>query len=289
MDTDFSYFRRGLRLSLTSSKCAVSPCREVALLGLRMSAMILVICAVIAGGCVPRMLSGKTEPQTEPKTAQKSGLVKPRIDGQSEKNQVASVPVRSEAESDKRSSTEDNVRKESSGAARPSDKDSGTKARSESDSSGTATSSPTGPTAQAANVSNAARREVSSGPVPATSTSTTETSDPSKPPDPDEPIKRHDHSRYTELIKNKAMELVKQQPDSDHALLCKDAVTDQWSLVLHYSKERVYTFATYLWDEIDEKWQRAFVSDKRPLSGWQSHLRYQSSGKECRTLKRACR
>ena len=102
-------------------------------------------------------------------------------------------------------------------------------------------------------------------------------------------FKRHDHAKYLEMIKNKAVDLVNSDKESDYAAICKDMITDQWSLILYYVREKTYTFTTYAWDEIDDNWQKSFASNKRQLTGLQKHLKYSSSGKECKVLKKAKR
>ena len=80
-----------------------------------------------------------------------------------------------------------------------------------------------------------------------------------------------------ELMKNKAIDLVNSEKECDQAIICKDMITDQWSLTLYYMKEKTYKFVTYVWDEIDDNWQKSFW----PISGrsrvWKSisniHLR----------------
>ncbi len=101
-----------------------------------------------------------------------------------------------------------------------------------------------------------------------------------------EPFKRHDHAKYLEIIKNKALDLVNSDQESDYAAICKDTITDQWSVAFYYIQEKTYKFITYAWDEIDDKWQKSFVSDKRPISGLEKHLKYSSSGKDCKVLKK---
>ncbi len=101
-----------------------------------------------------------------------------------------------------------------------------------------------------------------------------------------EPFKRHDHAKYLEIIKNKAIDLVNSDRESDYAVICKDMITDQWSLAFYYTREKAYKFVIYIWDEIDDKWQKSFVSDKRPISSLEKHLKYSSSGKDCKPLKK---
>lgn len=97
--------------------------------------------------------------------------------------------------------------------------------------------------------------------------------------------KKHDHSKYAEKIKKKAIDLVNTEPTCKFARLCQDATTDQWDLSLYYLREKSYVLVAYAWDEIDEKWKESYTADKQPVARWKSHLEYSSGGKKCRPLK----
>jgi hypothetical protein len=114
-----------------------------------------------------------------------------------------------------------------------------------------------------------------------------ETSDASgkTPEESDTLFKKHDHLKYTRLIHNAAIDIVNKAETAVYARLCKDSTTDDWSLTLYYLHGRTYSFVTYAWDEVDQKWVEAFVSDKRPVSRYQKHLDFSSAGKECKVLK----
>jgi hypothetical protein len=105
------------------------------------------------------------------------------------------------------------------------------------------------------------------------------------PEEGDTLFKKHDHLKYTRLIHNAAIDIVNKAETSVYARVCKDSTTDDWSLVLYYWHGRTYSFVTYAWDEVDQKWVEAFVSDKRPVSRYQKHLDFSSAGKECKVLK----
>jgi hypothetical protein len=102
---------------------------------------------------------------------------------------------------------------------------------------------------------------------------------------PDPPFKRHNHAKYVEKIKNKAIDKVNTEKDVAYARLCRDSTTDEWSLWIYRSEAKVYRFVSYVWDEVDEKWEESFISEKRPLSGWQNHLKSLAAGKDCMVLK----
>lgn len=101
----------------------------------------------------------------------------------------------------------------------------------------------------------------------------------------DTPFKKHDHSKYIAVIRGKAIDQVNKEKDVALARVCRDTTTEEWSLTLYRKRLQNYSFVSYVWDEIDGKWEEAFVSDQRPLSGWKHHLDFSSSGKECIALK----
>lgn len=99
-------------------------------------------------------------------------------------------------------------------------------------------------------------------------------------------FKRHDHVKYMQKVKNKAIDQVNKEKDVTYARLCRDSTTDEWSLWIYRSEEKTYRFVTYIWDEVDEKWEESFKSDKRPISGLQHHLNFSTDGKDCKDLKK---
>jgi hypothetical protein len=105
-------------------------------------------------------------------------------------------------------------------------------------------------------------------------------------PKDDLPFKKHDHVKYMQKVKNKAIDQVNKEKDVTYARLCRDTTTDEWSLWVYRSEEKVYRFVTYIWDEVDEKWEESFKSDKRPISGWKHHLNFSTDGKDCMDLKK---
>jgi hypothetical protein len=99
------------------------------------------------------------------------------------------------------------------------------------------------------------------------------------------PLKKHDHSKYVAAIKGKAIDRVNKSSNVDLARICRDTTTDEWSLTLYHRREKTYSFVSYIWDEIDEKWEEAFSSDQRPIAGWKQHLNFSSAGKKCDVIK----
>jgi len=98
-------------------------------------------------------------------------------------------------------------------------------------------------------------------------------------------FKKHDHVKYLRLITNKAIDRVNEAKDSAHAALCKDSMTEQWSLTIYFRQAKTFSFVVYVWDEVDENWVESLRADKRPLVQWKSRLDYQTSGKDCRLIK----
>ncbi len=103
--------------------------------------------------------------------------------------------------------------------------------------------------------------------------------------DADSPFKKHDHAEYIRLIRNKAIDMVNQDGKAAYARVCRDDTTDDWSLNIYHWHGRNYSFVTYAWDEVDQKWVESFVTDKRPVAGWKKHLDFSTAGKDCKVLK----
>ncbi|MGO9571084.1 MAG: hypothetical protein ACLP5H_26465 [Desulfomonilaceae bacterium] len=104
-------------------------------------------------------------------------------------------------------------------------------------------------------------------------------------PKDDLPFKKHDHVKYMQRIKNKAIDRVNKESEASYARLCRDSTTDEWSLWIYRVEGKAYRFVTYTWDEVDEKWEESFKSNKQPISGLQHHLKFSTDGKDCKVLK----
>lgn len=107
--------------------------------------------------------------------------------------------------------------------------------------------------------------------------------DPMDPPEG--PLKKFDHVKYMEHMRSRAIDLVNKEPNCSHAILCKDSITEGWSLAIYRIKDGHYTSSILDWDEIDEKWTEAFVSERKPVSQLKEHLKISIIGKECKPLK----
>ncbi|MBM3302034.1 MAG: hypothetical protein FJY85_19050 [Deltaproteobacteria bacterium] len=101
----------------------------------------------------------------------------------------------------------------------------------------------------------------------------------------DPPFKKHDHLKYVATVKNKAIDQLNKHGDAAYARLCRNVTTDQWSLVVYLLDNKKYSYISYMWDEIDQKWGESFASVKQSLGRWKEHLQDSSHGKECIVLK----
>jgi len=98
-------------------------------------------------------------------------------------------------------------------------------------------------------------------------------------------LQKHDHAKYVQYIRSKAIDQVNKEKDVTLARICRDSTTEEWTLTMYQRRQPNYSFVTYMWDEVDGKWERAFSSGTRPISGWKQHLDFASAGKDCKVLK----
>ncbi|MDQ7782827.1 MAG: hypothetical protein RDU20_08105 [Desulfomonilaceae bacterium] len=103
----------------------------------------------------------------------------------------------------------------------------------------------------------------------------------------DEPFKKHDHAEYKKAIKNSAIDTLNKHPDATAARICRDTMTDLWTLAIYSRNRGRLSFVIYFWDEVDGNWERSFESGNVPLKKWNNHLQYSSAGKSCTVLKGA--
>ncbi|MEW6111313.1 MAG: hypothetical protein AB1664_04215 [Thermodesulfobacteriota bacterium] len=106
-----------------------------------------------------------------------------------------------------------------------------------------------------------------------------------KPGRADPGIKKHDHAAYKRQLKNKAIDIVNNETKCSLARLCKDYITEEWTLTLFTKGDKTFSFTSHVWDPIAEKWKQTFTSKPRPIKNWATHLRVTSSGWECEVLK----
>ena len=82
----------------------------------------------------------------------------------------------------------------------------------------------------------------------------------------------------------KAIEIINKEQSCLLARLCRDHITDEWMLTTYTKKAKTYSFTTYTWDPVDEKWKESFPSKPQPISKFEEHLKFTSAGKECKIL-----
>ncbi len=90
---------------------------------------------------------------------------------------------------------------------------------------------------------------------------------------------------HVELIKKKAHELIKKERDCTLGRLCRNSITDEWSLTVYVAQPKTFSFVVYSWDEIDGKWENSYASEKRPAAQLEHHLKFSSASKECTDIK----
>jgi hypothetical protein len=134
--------------------------------------------------------------------------------------------------------------------------------------------------AQKSNQRSTASENESAGDRPKRAESVGQNSAESEPP-----FKKHDHSRYVTTVKHKAIDQLNKHENATSARICRNVTTDQWSLVIYHIDNRKYSFTSYVWDEIDQKWDKSFTSGKQPVARWKEHLKFTAQGKECSVLK----
>lgn len=248
--------------------------------------LVLAVSCVLIPGCLPALLSRKAAAQ-EAKGAKKSELIKPTVADDSQSRDAE----------DKSNPGSDGAGEPSDPVSRVSTTDSKEKEFTDSD-----------PSAELSKLKKIAAddKKRSDGAKPAANPDKKDADDsaserasrkePQKPHGtetksetdkgvPDFSFRKHDHSKYVTLIRNKAIDRVNKEKNSDLARLCRDRTTDQWSLTIYRRADKSYSFIYLVWDEIDEKWEESYSADRRPISGWKQHLDFSASGKECKVLK----
>lgn len=98
-------------------------------------------------------------------------------------------------------------------------------------------------------------------------------------------FEKFDHAKYLKKVKNSALDILNKDSACNLARICNDSITKDWWLTLYRKADRTYSFTTYAWDPVNEKWEESYVSGKEPLSKLSHHLRSSSSGKYCEVLK----
>ncbi len=98
-------------------------------------------------------------------------------------------------------------------------------------------------------------------------------------------VEKHDHAAYSAKIKNEAIRLVNRTDVCSIARLCRDKITEDWTVSLYVKRPKTFRFVTYAWDPVDQKWEKVFESQPEPLKRLKRHLQFISAGKDCSYLK----
>lgn len=252
---------------------------------------IVILCSVWLSGCVSILASRKDALSSEKKVAAEKGLIKPRMADSLDPMAAKTAESSDKRKSDGKQAPSNPFRTDEKPAAiaktiasldqRDVDK---------SPSPGKKTAASTKSPRELSDDALPAKRESvqlqSEVPPKPTGSKKAITSSGVKTKDSDgKGFEKHDHSKYISAIRGKAIDQVNKERDVVLAKICRNTTTEEWSLTLYRKKQRTYSFVSYVWDEIDEKFEQAFVSDQRPISGWKQHLEFSSSDKECAVLK----
>jgi len=109
--------------------------------------------------------------------------------------------------------------------------------------------------------------------------------DSEKPENREVHFEKYDRAKHLKKIKNSALDILNKDSACNLARICNDSITNDWWLTLYRKTDRTYSFTTYVWDQVNEKWEQSYVSGKEPLSKLSHHLRSSSSGKYCEVVK----
>jgi hypothetical protein len=225
---------------------------------------------IFLASCVPGILSKKTEVSAQQQTPQKGSLLKPQMASSSIEKEPKTakdskedqLPVRSASDTQSTVIKLDKpVREEPETVKAPLPKQ-----KEE-------TSSP----------SNASKKPPSSVPE-------SPNPKPTEKPDEDKnsgfapPLSKFDHAEYIKHVRSRAMDLVNKEKNCSHAILCRDSLTDEWSVTLFVMKDKNFTRSIYVWDDIDEKWGETY-SAPVPAKELKDALTMSVNGKKCDPLK----
>jgi hypothetical protein len=210
------------------------------------------------------MVNRSSDSSGDAKATAKSGLLKPQFAEDSAPGQEK-APIRDSLKTMSGASPERTVREVSQALEQRPEETSRQEAREKKT-----------PQSVAAKLSEAVEPETRKEPPRSSS------KDPSLP---EGPLKKFDHAKYFDQLRSDAVELVKKESNSSHAILCRDTITDEWSLSIYRIKDNYFAYVVYVWDEIDEKWTKTHDSERRPLTQMKDHLRLSVVHKECKALK----
>jgi hypothetical protein len=271
---------------------------------------LLVFCSVWLFGCVSALTQKLGKATSEPAASSKPGLIKPRMAADPEPQSSAAekkIPAAASEESKTAKKTEEHEdgkatqtrtsasrEEEMSAQAKTADlKAKGVTPslplnRATEESWPSARETEQGSRGRVPQQSKEPQRDASGQSQPASSRSAGSDSSKASTTEKEgqEPVfEKHDHAKYVAHIRGKAIDKVNKEKDVTLARLCRDSTTEEWTLTLYHKRQQTYSFVSYVWDEVDGKWEQSLVAGNRPSSGWKQHLDFSSSGKDCKVLK----
>jgi hypothetical protein len=230
---------------------------------------ILFSCVFLAS-CVPGILSKKTEVSAQQQTPQKGSLLKP---------QMASSDIEKEPKTAKDSNENKLPVRSVSDTQSVIKMDKPVPKETETEKS----LPPPKAKEESSNPSNNSKK-------PPSSISESPNPKPTEKPDEDKnsgfapPLSKFDHAEYIKHVRSRAMDLVNKEKNCSHAILCRDSLTDEWSVTLFVMKDKNFTRSIYVWDDIDEKWGETY-SAPVPAKELKDALTMSVNGKKCDPLK----
>ncbi|AFM25605.1 hypothetical protein [Desulfomonile tiedjei] len=237
--------------------------------------LVALSCCVFLASCVPSILSKKNEASAQQQTPQKGSLLKPQMASSSvEKEIKPTKDAKEERLPEKSASDTQNtlikmdkpVRQESeTGKSLPPPKEK-EKEKEEPSNLSTASKKPSSSIPESPN------------PKPL------EKLDEDKNAGFAPPLSKFDHAEYIKQVRSRAIDLINKEKKCSHAILCRDSLTDEWSVTLFVMKDKTFTRSIYVWDDIDEKWGETY-SDPLPVKELKEALAMATNGKKCEPLK----
>ena len=245
--------------------------------------LIVLACTLRLTGCVPAFLGGKDSSKKSDKKTERAELLKPQV---TEASESPTAKVAGDQPSPNPAAEADSASRP--GGAMEESRPSTREARAGTPGTSTPPDQATGDSRGASG-----RQEKKEPPPPAPPESSekkgkSESDDSSKDAtktDNEELFKKHDHEKYLASVRNKAIDQVNKDGKCDYARLCRNSLTDEKSLTLYYLDGKTFSFVTYEWDEIDEKWKKDYTSNKWPMSQWEEHLKLAAARQDCSVIK----
>jgi hypothetical protein len=98
-------------------------------------------------------------------------------------------------------------------------------------------------------------------------------------------FRKPDHKKYSQRIRNEAINTLNKKGPCALARLCRDDMTEEWNLTLYKKHGKSFDYVVYAWDPVDGKFELSFESAPRPLKGWKRHHKFVVISKHCSILK----